>query len=170
MTHEVHIPRPGLTHPIKPEGVVMIDGVTGDPVPAQAQPLTNAQLRESAVPVSLASTPGLTDAQLRATAVSVQAQVRTCLGVARLTVPTANAVTLASATGGIAIPVGALTAELQADGGTVRLRRDGTDPTATVGYRLDDGAEKIVDSTLSSVKMIATAANTFCNVAYFDRV
>lgn len=49
MTHEVHIPRDGLTHPIKPAGVVLIDPVTGLPVPTLAQGLTQAQLAAAIV-------------------------------------------------------------------------------------------------------------------------
>lgn len=49
MTHEVHIPVPGLTHPIKPSGVVIIDSVTGLPVPTVAQGLTQAQLAATVV-------------------------------------------------------------------------------------------------------------------------
>lgn len=36
MTHEVHISRGDLTHPIKPEGVVLIDLVTGLPLDIKA--------------------------------------------------------------------------------------------------------------------------------------
>ena len=54
MTHEVHIPVSGLTHPIKPAGVVIIDRDTGLPVPTLAQGLTRAQL--DAAPVRTADT------------------------------------------------------------------------------------------------------------------
>ena len=104
------------------------------------------------------------------TPMPVGVQPRTCLGVARLTIPTGSPVTLTSATGAIALPDGAVTAELQADGGSVRLRRDGTDPSAALGYRLDDGAEKVVDSSLAGVRLIAQSVQCFVNVAYFDRV
>lgn len=53
MTHEVHIPVPGLTHPIKPAGVVIIDGETGEALPASALfGVTLAQLLASVLPVS----------------------------------------------------------------------------------------------------------------------
>jgi hypothetical protein len=113
--------------------------------------------------------PGLTDTQLRATPVPVSVPARICLGTARLTIPLTS-VTLAGATGGIAIPAGAVTAEIQADGGTVRMRRDGTAPTATLGYRLEDGLEKVVDSTLADVRLIAQGGACFVNVAYFNQV
>lgn len=53
MTHEVHIPVPGLTHPIKPAGVVIIDGETGEAIPASALfGVTLAELLASVLPVA----------------------------------------------------------------------------------------------------------------------
>ena len=54
--------------------------------------------------------------------------------------------------------------------GTVRVSRVASiTPTTTLGYRLDDGAVLVVDSTLSDVKLIAAAA-TKVNAVFFDRV
>lgn len=103
-------------------------------------------------------------------ALPVGVQPRACLGVARLAITTGAAVSLTTASGGIPIPAGAVTAELQADGGSVRLRRDATSPTASLGYRLDDGAEKVVDSDLAAVRLIAQTVACAVNVAYFDKV
>lgn len=53
MTHEVWINVDGLTHPVKPAGVVLIDPTTGLPVAPAAQGLTDTQLRAAAVPVAV---------------------------------------------------------------------------------------------------------------------
>lgn len=99
----------------------------------------------------------------------ITATPRVCLGTARVTVTTSSQ-TLAALVGGT-IPAGAVTAEIQADGGTVRLRRDGGTPTSTLGYRLDDGAEKLIDTPLADVRLISGGASSvFANVAFFDRV
>lgn len=112
---------------------------------------------------------GITDAQLRASPVPIIATARTCLGTSRVTVTTSSQ-TLAALIG-TAIPVGATTCEIQADGGSIRLRRDGIAPTSTVGYRIDDGVEKMVDTALADVRLIsAGGASVFANVIFFDRV
>jgi uncharacterized protein RhaS with RHS repeats len=148
-----------------PQGVFVLNPATGQPSAAPTPGLTDTQLRATAVPVA----GPLTNTQLRATPVPVSVPARTCLGTARLTIPVTS-VTLAGATGGIAIPAGAVTAEIQADGGAVRMRRDGSTPTATLGYRLEDGLEKVVDSTLADVRLIAQGGACFVNVAYFNQV
>lgn len=99
---------------------------------------------------------------------SVSATARVCLGTSRVTVPT-SAVTLASLMAGAAFPAGTVAVELQADGGTVRIRRDGGIPTTTLGYRLDDGTVLTVDSSPTGIRVIASVA-TALNVACFDRV
>lgn len=99
----------------------------------------------------------------------VTATARVCLGTARATVTTSSQ-TLAAAIG-TAIPAGAVTCEIQADGGPVRLRRDAGAPTATLGYRLDDGAEKLVDTALADVRLIsAGSGSVFANVIFFNAV
>jgi pimeloyl-ACP methyl ester carboxylesterase len=151
MTRTVPITRAGNTHPDLVEGVVLIDPDTGLPIPAPApaQGLTREQL--DSAPVAIAST------------------ARVCLGTARATVTTSSQ-TLAAAISA-PIPAGAVTCELQADGGTVRLRRDAVAPTTALGYRLDDGAEKMIDTPLADVRVISGGASSvFANVAFFDRV
>ena len=102
------------------------------------------------------------------TTVSVAATARVCLGTERVTVPTTQATLQSLMTGGV-FPAGTVVVELQADGGTVRLRRDGGTPTTTLGFRLDDGQVLVVDSSPTSVRVIAATA-TPLNVACFDRV
>lgn len=102
----------------------------------------------------------------------VIATPRTCLGTFRLSVTSAAATlpALITAVGGAGIPAGAVVCELQADGGTVRLSRfNDVIPTATQGYRLDDGAVINIDSTLSHVRLIASST-TPVNCTFFDRV
>lgn len=112
---------------------------------------------------------GLTDAQLRASPVPIIATARTCLGTFRVTCTTSSQALAALI--GTSIPVGATTCEIQADGGSIRLRRDGGTPTSTVGYRIDDGVEKMVDTALADVRLIsASAVSVFANVIFFDRV
>ncbi len=94
----------------------------------------------------------------------VQAEKRVCCGTQMIT--SLSASTAASLT----VPTGALTAEIQADGGVVRMRRDATAPTATQGWRLDDGMSITVDSTLSDVRLLAQSGTTTnVQVAFFDR-
>ena len=132
-----------------PEGVLLLDPATGLPVPTPAQ--------------------GLTDAQLRATAVPVAATARACLGTFRVSVTTASQ-TLAQLIN-TAIPAGAVTCEIQPDGGTIRIRRDALAPTTTLGLRVDDGVEKLIDTPLSDVRAIsAGASNVPANVIFFDLV
>lgn len=111
---------------------------------------------------------GLTDAQLRASSVPVVISPRVCLLSEKVTV-TSTAATLQSLMTGASFPVGTVVVELQADGGTVRIRRDNANPTTTLGYRLDDGMVLTVDSAPASVRVIA-AVSTPMNVACFDRV
>lgn len=123
-------------------------------------------LQSGAVPV----TGPLTDTQLRATPVNMLAATRVVLGGERVTVPTSSA-TLASLMTGAAFPVGTVAVEVQADGGAVRITRASANtPTATVGYRLDDGMEKFIDTTPTNIKVMAPSSGAFLNVVCFDRV
>lgn len=201
MTHEVHISRSGLTHPVKPEGVVLIDPDTGLPVPTLTQGLTDTQMRASPVPVSPNITRGggpldantqrvtlatdgpgvasLSDINSKTPALlngasPVTATARICLWAGTLNVATTVATlaalaTAAGSTGGI--PVGAVAVEFQPSGGSIRLSRFGAfTPTASAGYRVDDGQPMTVDSSLTDVKLIATASTTPVHCAFFDRV
>lgn len=197
MTHEVHIPVPGLTHPIKPAGVVIIDGETGEALPASALfGVTLAELLASVLPVapnvtrgggaldantqrvtlatdgpgvaSLSSIDNKTPA-LVGGATPVTATARACLGTYRVSVTTAGQ-TLAQLIG-TSIPAGAVTCEIQPDGGTIRIRRDAQAPTTTLGLRVDDGVEKLIDTPLADVRAISGgASNVPANVIFFDRV
>lgn len=197
MTHEVHIPVSGLTHPIKPAGVVIIDGETGEALPASALfGVTLAELLASVLPVapnvtrgggvldantqrvtlatdgpgvaSLSSIDNKTPA-LVGGATPVTATARACLGTYRVTVTTSSQ-TLAQLIA-TDIPAGAVTCEIQPDGGTIRVRRDALAPTTTLGLRVDDGVEKLIDTPLGDVRAISGGASSVpANVIFFDRV
>lgn len=70
----------------------------------------------------------------------------------------------------LTVPAGAQTADVQADGGVVRLRRDAGAPTSTTGWRIDDGTSVLVDSSLANVRLLAVAASTNVQICYYDRV
>ena len=105
---------------------------------------------------------GLTDAQLRASPVPVSASTRQCVGRQTL-ILTAGVVTT------LTVPGGAVAAEIQADGNTVRCTLDGaTAPSATVGTRIDDGVIYYVDTALANVKLLAPVACS-AQIVYFDK-
>ena len=95
----------------------------------------------------------------------VNAVQRSCVGRQTLSVTTGAVVTLT-------VPVGAVAALLQVDGASsVSLTLDGTtNPTNTVGTRLDDGVFYYVDTALANVKMLARTGTVNVQVAYFDKV
>jgi len=97
--------------------------------------------------------------------IPVAASARTC--VCRQTITALSSVTPATLT----VPGGAVAAMIQADGGIVRITLDGsTNPTASVGQRIDDGVLFYVDSTLASVKLLAQSGSTTnVQIAYFDK-
>lgn len=89
---------------------------------------------------------------------------RSCVGRQTLSVTTSTVVTLT-------VPGGAVAATIQADGSAVSITLDGiTNPTATVGSRIDDGVFFYVDTPLALVKLIARTTTTNVQVAYFDKV
>ena len=93
----------------------------------------------------------------------VSANTRTCVGRQTISVTTGAVSTLT-------VPAGANAALIQADGSSVSITLDGTtNPTASVGLRLDDGAMFNVDSSLSAVKLIARTATTNVQICYFDK-
>ena len=119
----------------------------------------------SAANLALVGTTALTDAQMRASPVGVQAQARVCLG-SQLIIGLSSSVPAS-----LNVPANAVVAEIQADGGIVRMRRDAGNPTATQGWRIDDGVGVTVDSTLANVRLLAqSGATTNVQIAYFDRV
>lgn len=94
--------------------------------------------------------------------VSVSAGGRNCLGRQTLSVTTGAVVSLTP-------PAGAVAAMIQADGSAVSMTLDGSNPTATVGTRIDDGVILHIDSALTAVRLIARSATTNVQVAYFDK-
>ena len=110
----------------------------------------------------------LTELQLKADLTETQpvgATARVCTGTQMIT--SLSSVTPASLT----IPALSVVAEIQADGGVVRVRRDAGTPTATTGWRIDDGMSLTVDSVLANVRLLAQSGSTTnVQIAYFDRV
>ena len=94
---------------------------------------------------------------------AITAGNRVCLGTQVIT--TLSTVTAVSLT----IPSGAVCADIQADGGTVRMRCDAVAPTASQGWRIDNGLSVTVDSVLADVRLIAQTA-TNVQIFYWDRV
>lgn len=89
---------------------------------------------------------------------------RNCVGRQTLSVTTSTVATLT-------VPGGAVAATIQADGSAISITLDGTtQPTATIGSRIDDGVFFYVDTPLALVKLIARTATTNVQVAYFDKV
>jgi hypothetical protein len=73
----------------------------------------------------------------------------------------------------ITAPVGGSILLIQAEGGTVRYTFDGTNPTATLGFRLGtaDGERRIdLAGTQPSIKVVGEAAGFFVNVQWFRPV
>ncbi|MDD3328860.1 MAG: hypothetical protein PHW25_17400 [Zoogloea sp.] len=91
----------------------------------------------------------------------VSAVTRACLG--RQTIAL-----VAGTVTPLTVPAGAVACDVQADGNTIRVTLNGTDPSATVGTRIDDGVIYPISTPLASVKLLAPTA---CNVqvVYFDR-
>ena len=170
MTEFVNVPGTKL----QPQAVVFMNPTTGAPYASVPVTLSGESLTVS-VPAAVeinndAGNPipvsgPVTDTQLRASALPIAAQSRTCLGTQMLTALSAS--TAASLT----VPDGAVCADIQADGGTVRMRRDATAPTATQGWRIDDGMSVTVDSVLASVRLLAVAGTTTnVQICFYDRV
>lgn len=93
----------------------------------------------------------------------VSATARNCVGRQTLSVTTGAVATLTP-------PAGAVAALIQADGSAVSITLEGTNPTANLGMRIDDGVLFYVDTNLANVKLIARQATTNVHVAYFDKV
>ena len=95
----------------------------------------------------------------------VGAITRVCVGTQMITALSSS--TAASLT----VPGGAVCCEIQADGGTVRLRRDATAPTAVQGWRIDDGMQVNVDTILANVRLLAQSGTTTnVQITYFSAV
>jgi len=65
------------------------------------------------------------------------------------------------------IPDGAYAALLQAETQAVRIRADGTNPTASVGHLLAAGASIEWTQNLALVRVIEAAASAKLNITYF---
>lgn len=138
----------------------------GGPIDANTQRVTLATDDHGVA--SLSSIDNKTPA-LVGGATPVTATARVCLGTYRVSVTTASQ-TLAQLIG-TSIPAGAVTCEIQPDGGTIRIRRDAQPPTTTLGLRVDDGVEKLIDTPLADVRAISGGASDVpANVIFFDRV
>jgi hypothetical protein len=101
---------------------------------------------------------------------SVGVTARVCVSHPDITVPITTGVTLASLCAGGIIPVGAVTAEIQAQNGVVRYRLDASTVTPTTGKRINVDENCVIDSVLASVRVVAETAAVTCSVAFFDRV
>lgn len=95
----------------------------------------------------------------------VTASSRLCVG--RQTIIGLSSSTPATLT----VPSGAVAAAIQADGGQVRITLNGTtNPTASIGQRIDDGVIFYVDTLLSAVKLLAQSGSTTnVQISYFDK-
>lgn len=91
----------------------------------------------------------------------VSAVTRACLG--RQTIAL-----VAGTVTPLTVPAGAVACDVQADGNTIRVTLNGTDPSATVGTRIDDGVIYPISTPLASVKLLAPVACS-AQVVYFDR-
>lgn len=76
-------------------------------------------------------------------------------------------ITALSGATGLTVPAGATQALIQVSGQPVRVRSDGTNPTASVGYPLAVGAEWLVYGNLSLLKFIQTASAATLDILYF---
>lgn len=99
----------------------------------------------------------------------VQVAMRTIIDQRVITAPATTGVTLASLYTGGVLPVGAVTGEIQADGGIVKIGLTATLVTPATGYRLDDGMSKTVDSLLSNVTVVGKTVAVPLNVTLYDR-
>ena len=96
--------------------------------------------------------------------IPINGSARNCVGRQTISVTTGSVSTLT-------VPGSAVAALIQADGNPISITLDGTtNPTSTVGTRIDDGVMFYVDTSLTAVKMIARTATTNVQVTYFDKV
>lgn len=87
------------------------------------------------------------------------------LGFVTGTLSSASA-TLLSAIG-IGIPAGAVFAQIQAAGGAINWRDDGTNPTTVTGMTIPNSGELLYNGQLAKLALIAQGANTTINIAYY---
>lgn len=72
-----------------------------------------------------------------------------------------------TAAGSLTVPTGARIASIQAEGGTLRYRDDGTAPTATVGMIISANGGIDYNGNLSVIKLIAATSGAIANVSYY---
>ena len=85
-----------------------------------------------------------------------------------VTAPATTGVTLASLFGGV-LPAGAVSARVQADGGTIRVGLTAIMVTPTTGLRIDDGGSEPIDSSLANVTVVGKTIAVPMNVVLYDR-
>ena len=90
-----------------------------------------------------------------------------CLGQGQLNVTNSAVVRLSDIAGGI--PSGAVSARIQAQNASVRINFMDSDPTPSVGFRLDDGAWDWVNTDLTKIRFIAVSTAVVLNVQFFNR-
>ena len=115
----------------------------------------------------------LTELQLKADLTETQpvgATARICVSHQSITIPITTGVTLTSLCSDGVIPVGAVTAEIQALDAVVRYRLDASTVTPTSGMRLNVDDKLVIDSALASVRVVAQSSVAACSVAFFDKV
>lgn len=76
-------------------------------------------------------------------------------------------ITSLSAATGLTIPTGATIAQLTIETQAVRMRDDGTNPTASVGFPLNVGSILIFTSNLTALKFIEQVASAKIDVLYY---
>lgn len=67
-------------------------------------------------------------------------------------------------------PTGATMVVIKAEGGPIRYRDDGVDPTAAVGMPLAVGESMVYDARMVNLRLIAQEASpttTLCNAAFY---
>lgn len=140
------------------------DGTTGQEVPVKVD--AQGRLMVAGITLEAGTVNVSSEVEVKndtGNPIPVAAAARTCVGRQTISVTTGAVSTLT-------VPAGANAALIQADGSSVSMTLDGTtNPTSTVGTRLDDGVIFAVDSSLAAVKLIARTAATNVQVTYFDK-
>lgn len=159
-------------------GVVLIDPATGLPyaggaggggsvtvdTSALTKEATQLQVRDELVSIDNKTPPlvaGRIPVDGSGVTQPVAAVTRACVGRQTLSL-VANTVTT------LTVPGGAVACDIQADGNTIRVTLNGTDPSATIGTRIDDGVIYPISTALANVKLLAPTACA-AQVVYFDR-
>jgi len=87
----------------------------------------------------------------------------------RITKPTGyQQLTSLAAAAGLTVPARSRRAIIQAEAQAVRWRDDGTNPTDSIGMRLNADEELEYDGDLAAIKFIETTASAKLNVTYYQ--